>query len=252
MTTDLHPIPDARVPAADDALLEPVARRAGELVRPGLSCGVVLREFRSVRLAGSSDVAARRCDAVQQSERSGPALTALDDGRVVVVAHTGRSRRWPAWRDAAVHEGFRTAVALATPAGRGVDVAVVLYDPVPAPWERTELGRAVAFTQQVAQVAALALEVRRLQCLTEELFAGVSARDAIGQATGIVMAQRGCGPEEALGVLRRAAEHRGVALRDLAAMIVSEMARADQIRSSMFDESPVPRESVGTQARRLP
>ncbi|WP_298457127.1 GAF and ANTAR domain-containing protein [uncultured Cellulomonas sp.] len=252
MATDLHTFPSGPVPVADDALLDEVAALAADLVRPDLQCGITLREFRSVRIAGSSDVSARRCEAVQQAERFGPGLTALEENRVVVVAHTGRTRRWPAWRDAAVHEGFRTAVALPTPVGRGVDAAVVLYDAAPAPWERGELRRAAAFVRQVARVAALEMEVGRLHCLTEELFAGVSARDAIGQATGIVMAQRSCGPEEALGVLRRAAEHRGVQLRDLAAMIISEVARADTIRSSMFDESPAPREVVGTRARQLP
>lgn len=250
--TDLHTFTSRPVPMADDALLDSIAAQAGDLVRPGLQCAITLREFRSTRIAGSSDVTARRCEATAQAERSGPAQTALEESRVVVVAHTGRTRRWPAWRDTAVREGFRTAVALPAPVGRGVDVAVVLLDPAPAPWERDELRRATTFARQVARVVALELEVGRLRCLAEELFAGVSARDTIGQATGIVMAQRSCGPEEALGVLRGAAEHRGLQLRDLAAMIVAEMARADQIPPSLYTESPAPRDVVGTRAHRLP
>jgi ANTAR domain len=250
--TDVHARPSRPLPAADDALLDELARHAADLVRPGVHCGITLREFRSLRTAGSSDLRVRRCDAVQQAERSGPGLAALDEHRVVVVAHTGRTRRWPAWRDAAVREGFRSAVAVPAPVGPGVDVAVELYDDTAAQWQREELRRATTFTVEVARVVALELEVARLRCLSEELFAGVSARDVMGQATGIVMAQRHCGPEEAMGVLRRAAEHRGIHLRDLATMIVAETTRSDQMRSVLYDEATVPRPAVVLPTHRLP
>jgi ANTAR domain len=249
--TDLHASGLRPAPLVDEGLHDELCRSSADLVRDGLACGVVLREYRSPRMAGAGDVRVRRCVAAEQADRSGPGLTALEDDRVVVVADLTRTRRWPQWRDAAVREGFRTAVALPAPVASGIDVAVELYGSSAESWQRRELRAAATFAREVARVVALELEVARARCLTEELFAAVSARDAIGQATGIVMSQRGCGPEEALGVLRRAAEHRGVVLRDLAAMIVAEMARADTIRSSLFEETPAPREAVGTQARRL-
>jgi ANTAR domain/GAF domain len=249
--TDLH-IHGARPTApTDDALLDELTHQARDLVRADVECGVVLREFRGLRLAGSSDVRVRRCGAMEQADRRGPGLTALEEDRVVVIADIRRTRRWPSWRDAALGQGFRTAVTLPAAVAPGIDAAVELLGATTESWQRTELRAAAAFARQVARVVALELEAARLQCLSEELFAALSARDAIGQAAGIVMAQRSCGPEEALGVLRSAAEHRGVVLRDLAAMVVSEMARSDAIRSSMFDETPAPREAVGTQARRL-
>jgi hypothetical protein len=243
-------IPARPVPPAQDTLLDELAHHAGDLVRPGIQCGITLREFRTFRMAGSSDVRVRRCDASQQAEASGPGLTAVEENRVVVVPHVARTRRWAAWRETATREGFRTAVALPAPVGPGVDVAVELYDDTPTQWERDELRRAGAFAVEVARVVALELEVARLRCLTEELFAGVSARDVIGQATGIVMGRRGCGPEEALAVLRQAAEHRGIQLRDLATMIVSEAVRSDRIRASMLESEPVQPGALGMPAAR--
>ena len=249
--TDLH-VPGPRpAPAADDALLDELCRSARDLVRDGLECGIVIREFRSARMAGTSDRRTRRCAAVEQADCSGPGLTALEENRVVVVADLSRTRRWPSWRDTAAGEGFRTAVALPAAVRPGIDVAVELYGSTAESWQRRELRAAATFAREAARAVALELEVARLRCLTEELFLAVSARDAIGQATGIVMGQRGCGPEEALAVLQRAAEHRGVMLRDLSTMIISEMTRSDAISSSMFEEAPAPREAVGTQARRL-
>jgi hypothetical protein len=189
-------------------------------------------------VAGASDLRARRSGAVQQAEHAGPGLAALDEHRVVVMAEVARTRRWPVWRDAVVHEGFRTAVALPAPVAPGVDVAVELLGDTVDAWQRDELRRAAAFAAQVARVAGLELELARTGSVTEELYGALAARDTIGQATGIVMAQRTCGPEEALAVLRRAAEHRNLALRDLATMIVGDVTRADEIGAAMFTEAP--------------
>jgi hypothetical protein len=226
-------------PTPDGGLmLDDLSRQAADLVRPGLACAVTLREFRTLRVAGASDLRARRAGAVQQAEHAGPGLGALEEHRVVVMAEIGRTRRWPAWRDIAVREGFRTAVALPAPVSPGVDLAVELLGETPDPWQRDELRRAAAFAAQVARVAGLELEAARTRSVTEELYGALAARDTIGQATGIVMAQRTCGPEEALAVLRRAAEHRNLALRDVATMIVGDVARADQIGAAMFTEAP--------------
>jgi hypothetical protein len=46
----------------------------------------------------------------------------------------------------------------------------------------------------------------------------------IEQAKGVVMAQQGCGPEEAFDVLRRMSQHANVKLRVLAARIVEHVA----------------------------
>jgi hypothetical protein len=235
--TDIHATIRPTTPDGG-LMLDAPAGEAADLVRPGLACVVTLREFRCLRVAGAGDVRARRAGAVEQGEHAGPGLAALEEQRVVVMAEIARTRRWPAWRDAAVREGFRTAVALPAPVSPGVDVAVELLGEDPYPWQRDELRRAAAFATQVARVAALELELARVRSVTEELYGALAARDTIGQATGIVMTQRTCGPEEALAVLRRAAEHRNLALRDVATMIVGGVAGADQIGAGMFSETP--------------
>jgi len=64
--------------------------------------------------------------------------------------------------------------------------------------------------------------------LHESAFARLQARlgtmPVVEQAKGIVMAQRGCGPEEAFGLLRRVSQRTGVAVHVLAAQIVEHAA----------------------------
>lgn len=66
------------------------------------------------------------------------------------------------------------------------------------------------------------------EILLHSAFARLHARmgtmAAIEQAKGIVMAQRGCGPEEAFNVLRRLSQHTNVKLHLLAAQIVEQTA----------------------------
>jgi hypothetical protein len=61
--------------------------------------------------------------------------------------------------------------------------------------------------------------------LRESAFARLVARantmPIIEQAKGILMAQQGCGPEEAFDLLRRASQRSNIPVRDLAAQIIS-------------------------------
>jgi hypothetical protein len=68
----------------------------------------------------------------------------------------------------------------------------------------------------------------RREILRDSAFARLQARlgtmPVIEQAKGIVMAQRGCGPEEAFDLLRRISQRTGVKVHVLAAQIVEHVA----------------------------
>ena len=69
------------------------------------------------------------------------------------------------------------------------------------------------------------------QILQDSAFARLLAKQetmvVIEQARGIIMAQQGCGPDEAFDLLRRASQRTNVKVRDLAAQIVDHVARRD-------------------------
>ncbi|HEY1320563.1 MAG TPA: ANTAR domain-containing protein [Streptosporangiaceae bacterium] len=73
---------------------------------------------------------------------------------------------------------------------------------------RHEVGAARSRRELLHDVAYARLEAR------------LAAMPVIEQAKGVLMAQTGCGPEEASGLLRRESGHANVSVRELAAEVV--------------------------------
>jgi len=59
------------------------------------------------------------------------------------------------------------------------------------------------------------------------LEARLASMPAIEQAKGIVMAQTGCGPEEAFGLLRKASQRGNIPVRELALAVVARAQEGD-------------------------
>ncbi len=98
---------------------------------------------------------------------------------------------------------------------------------------RLELEALLSRSQEVIACAQATREqVRqgrsRREVLHDSAYARLVARlesmPVIEQAKGIVMAQQGCGPEEAFDLLRRASQRTNVKLSELAAQIVEQVA----------------------------
>jgi ANTAR domain len=64
----------------------------------------------------------------------------------------------------------------------------------------------------------------------------------IEQAKGILMAQQGCGPDEAFELLRRASQRFNVPVRVLAARLAQNVQRPGPSAAQMLDDAP--RESL--------
>jgi hypothetical protein len=81
---------------------------------------------------------------------------------------------------------------------------------------------------QFAEPAALLLDgvIRRVsqEQLIAQLHDAIETRTIIGQATGIIMAQRRCGRDEALNVLVKISNDRNIRLREVARMLVEATA----------------------------
>jgi AmiR/NasT family two-component response regulator len=81
---------------------------------------------------------------------------------------------------------------------------------------------------QFAEPAALLLAgvIRRLSQdqVIAQLHEAVESRTLIGQATGIIMAQRRCGPDQALKVLIKISNDRNIKLREVARVLVEATA----------------------------
>jgi AmiR/NasT family two-component response regulator len=64
-----------------------------------------------------------------------------------------------------------------------------------------------------------------LQTAAEQLKQAMTSRAPIEQAKGLIMASRGCTPDEAFAILTKMSNHAHVKVRDLAVRMVTQAAR---------------------------
>jgi hypothetical protein len=142
--------------------LDDFALRAGGQLGGDTEVCITLRHAGADRLAASSSDRAARCDEVEYATNGGPCVTAADVMRVVLVPDIDADDRWPAWRQAALDEGFRSAAGVPAHVADGVEIVLNLYADRVDAWDRPAVLRADTYAQHVALTIGLCLEVSRL------------------------------------------------------------------------------------------
>jgi GAF domain-containing protein len=169
--------------------------------------------------AASSDWA-RQLDEMQYVEHEGPCLDAARTGNSFRIRDLADEQRWPAYVPRALQAGARSMLSLPLATEGRLIGALNLYarsvDAFDA--EAASIGEIVAAHAGLATQVASAYFGQRV--LAEQLRTAMASRAAIEQAKGVVMAARGCGPDEAFDVLRSASQRRNVKLRDVAQTVV--------------------------------
>jgi hypothetical protein len=142
-------------------------------------------------------------------------LDAMRARDVVIAQCLDEEPRWPVWRDSALGHGVHGVLAYPFDVDPHTLGALTLYG-----------GRCHALSGDVPLVAMLvadhaSLLLRfRMRQLEGAALAEVPEEAMLERAIGIVMAQRGCPPEQALRHLHDAATHLGVGLPAVAERLV--------------------------------
>ncbi len=153
-----------------------------------------------------------------QHDGYGPGMAAVRARDIVVSQDLTQDTRWPSWAAGAVACGVHSVLAYPFDVGPTLLGALCLYGA-----SRNALrGEVPILAMLVADHASLLLRVRLRQLTQEELLVDpIASSDAvIERAIGIVMAQRGCPPEQARRHLHDAATHLGVGLPAIAERLV--------------------------------
>ena len=201
--------------------------RAGHHLGFGIDVTVSLRHRGHDRLVASSSPHASRCDFAEYEAGVGPCIAAMDHLAVVIVPDILDNTQWPAWRHAALDEGFRSTAAIPAHVTDGAEVAVHLYSHRADSWNRDIIVRADLYAQQIAHTVDLRLQVDRLTKIHDDAHAATQDRHLIDQAVGATMANNGCTAPEALTLLRGAALHRNINLRDVAEAVLQGLTGTD-------------------------
>jgi GAF domain-containing protein len=203
--------------------LRHLAEVAVAVVPDGPSCGItVVRDGQPTTAVYAGSVPKAVHDD-QYQRGDGPCLEAARTGQVVVVQDLAEEKRWDGFPAAAMAGGVRGIYAHPLQIG---DMAGAMnfyaHEPglFPPPVQRVAM--------QFAEPARLLLEGVLQRLSQDEVIAqlndAITSRTVIGQATGIIMAQRRCGPDEALNVLIKISNDRNIKLREVARVLVEAFA----------------------------
>jgi transcriptional regulator with GAF, ATPase, and Fis domain len=204
------------LPEAVDDLLKVTT----DIVPGHVHCGVTLISQGEPATFAANGLPTEVLDEVRHADGDGPCLEAVRTRDIVLSQNLAEESRWSVWSVLAQRHGIYSVLSYPFDVDPLILGALNLYSE-----------QADAFVDEVpivamlvADHASLLLRVRLRQITQDQLLAQVSdvaAGDtAVERAIGIVMAQRGCPPEQALRHLHEAATHLGVGIPALAARLV--------------------------------
>ena len=189
---------------------------------PGVeACGLTVEHSGSGRTVTYTGELAARGDERQYELDDGPCLEAMRSGKVVAVADMAEEERWGDYPRRAVEAGVRSSLSLPLAVGEVGRGALNLYSSRPRAFSDTDERMARGWAVQASGALAVAWRMAEREDAVEHLNRGLVTRQVIGQAVGLLMAQRRCTAEEAFGLLKAASQRGNEKLRDVAQRLVA-------------------------------
>jgi hypothetical protein len=138
-------------------VLDGYATGASERLGPGTHCSITMRRGELLTYVGSSDERAERCDQVEVRSSDGPCVDAMLHLSGIIVPDLQVDTRWPAWREAALDAGFRSAAALPGVVDNDTTVALNMYSDLVDPWDRDLIISMDSYIQEIAEAIRTSL-----------------------------------------------------------------------------------------------
>lgn len=185
------------------------------------ACGLTIeRAGRGQTVTYSGELAARG-DERQYELDDGPCLQAMRSGQVVAVRDMAEERRWGRYPQRALEAGVRSSLSFPLSVGDRGRGALNLYASRPNAFTDTDerLGR--SWAGQASGALSVAWRIAEREEAVEHLTRGMVSRQVIGQAVGLLMAQRRCTADEAFELLKGASQRSNEKLRDVASRMIA-------------------------------
>ena len=206
----------ARLLSSDDVpqALDRLAAFAAGAVPGVLRCSVALIGEGGPPVLAASGPQAQILDDLQYEGGDGPGLEAARTRALVTAPDLQSDPRWPRLAECARAEGVHGVVAIPMDVQRSSVGALSLFVATPGGIDPEVLLTAMAV---VNQAEVLLGELRRREGLREGA--------TVDRAAGVIIAQRGCGVQEAYTVLRETAQRLGLDRRTVAERLIAAAAR---------------------------
>ena len=153
-------------------------------------------------------------DDLQYDTGTGPGLEATRTREPVTAPNLPADARWPALAAAAGTEGIHAVVAIPLDVPRAEVGALSLYYDRPGGPRPDQVLSAMALANQAEVLLG---ELSRREARSEGA--------AVDRAVGVIIAQRGCGVQEAYEVLRDTAQRLGLDRRAVASRLINAVSR---------------------------
>jgi GAF domain-containing protein len=204
------------------AALEQVCVAACRVLPAAVAATVaLLDEDGRQRPVASSDPRARQVASLQCRLEEGPATSAVEDGRPVVVDDLeGEADRWPDFAPAAMLADLRAVVAFPLYDGDTPIGSLVLYGRE-ALSDSGLLAAAEVLAAAAASIAVVGRRQERSQEVIEQLERALEHRVVVEQAKGMLAERLGVAPDEAYERLRRHARDRNRRVAELARAVLA-------------------------------
>ena len=154
-------------------------------------------------------------DDMQFALDEGPGITAIREGHTVIVDDAESEHRWPRFMSIAVQLGLRSHLGMPISVEGRTLGGLNMYSTVPA---SVDAGR-LAHARLLAAQTAIALDATRRE---SDLVLALQSSRTIGKAIGLVMERFDLDDHEAFEHLTRLSQRSSVALRDIAAHLVTQ------------------------------
>jgi hypothetical protein len=209
-------------PGFDEFLLELTVFSASRLAAPDpMLCAIsVERDGRPVTVASSSDTA-QRMDEKQYGSDDGPCLTALREGRTVLVEDLRTSERWHRYSEAVTDDGNTSVLAVPVNAGANAAAALNCYARSTDTFDAATIAAVESYAVPLSRILRLALRVHRLEILPEGLHGALQSRAVIDAAVSLIMAQTRGSREDAATLLHEMARSSNQQLKEIATDILN-------------------------------
>jgi len=201
--------------------LDQLVRWAVEKTPGAEACGLTLERAGRGDTVTCSGELALRGDERQYELDDGPCLESMRTGRVVAAPDMAAETRWGAYPQRAVRAGVRSSLSLPLSLGRRGRGALNLYSSRPHVYGEAEQREAESWAAQASGALAVAWRMAEREEALDQLSRGMATRQEIGQAVGLLMAQRRCTADEAFELLKGASQRSNEKLRDVARRMVA-------------------------------
>ncbi len=215
-----------------DTALELVTGLAATTTAGTLGAAVTVVDEHGKRSKAASNAVAEAADALQYEFDEGPCLTAWRTQEIVRIDDTLTDARWPRWNEAAGALGVRSVLSAPLLMGQESTGAMKVYCERPHNYGPHDEHVMRLLAAQAAILLANSQSLREARRLSRRLADALAGRDAVAQATGVLLARGAVSTQDAFASLAAAARRTDRPVHDVARAVVAAVAARNTSRAA--------------------